>query len=200
MKLFRVGITGGIGSGKSTVARIFSALNIPVYDADSHAKKLMTTDKILMAEITREFGTLSFQPDGALDRKFLADIVFNDPGKLHMLNSLVHPRVDQDFENWIIQQNAGAPYVLMEAALMFNSGSSQKLNKVIVVTAPLELRMERIRKRDGRKDDQIKKIINQQMDQQEMEKRADYVVVNDGIHLVIPQVLGIHNKISELTH
>ena len=152
MDLLTVGITGGIGSGKSIVARIFSTLNIPVYDADSHAKKLMTTDKILVGEITREFGTLAYQSDGALDRKFLAEVVFNDPGKLSRLNSLVHPRVDLDFEQWVSRQ-ASAPYILKEAALLFNSGASKKLNKIIVVAAPTEVRIERIRRRDGRTDD-----------------------------------------------
>ena len=197
MKLLRVGITGGIGSGKSTIARIFSTFNIPVYDADSHAKKLMTTDKILVAEIIREFGTLSYQSDGALDRKFLAEVVFNDPGKLSRLNSLVHPRVDLDFEQWVSRQ-ASAPYILKEAALLFNSGASKKLNKIIVVAAPTEVRIERIRRRDGRTDDQIKKIINQQMDQQEMEHRADYIIRNDGSELVIPQVLRIHQTLINL--
>ena len=197
MKLLRVGITGGIGSGKSTIARIFSTFNIPVYDADSHAKKLMTTDKILVGEITREFGTLSYQSDGALDRKFLAEVVFNDPGKLSRLNSLVHPRVDLDFEQWVSRQ-ASAPYILKEAALLFNSGASKKLNKIIVVAAPTEVRIERIRRRDGRTDDQIKKIINQQMDQQEMEHRADYIIRNDGSELVIPQVLRIHQTLINL--
>ena len=198
MEVFRVGITGGIGSGKSTVARIFSTLNIPVYDADSHAKNLMTTDKILVAEIIREFGTLSYQSDGALDRKFLAEVVFNDPGKLSRLNSLVHPRVDLDFENWVSRQALSAPYVLKEAALLFNSEASKKLNKIIVVAAPTEVRIERIRRRDGRTDDQIKKIINQQMDQQEMEQRADYIIRNDGSELVIPQVLRIHQTLINL--
>ena len=197
MEVFRVGITGGIGSGKSTVARIFSTLNIPVYDADSHAKNLMTTDKILVAEIIREFGTLSYQSDGALDRKFLAEVVFNDPGKLSRLNSLVHPRVDLDFEQWVSRQPS-APYILKEAALLFNSGASKKLNKIIVVAAPTEVRIERIRRRDGRTDDQIKKIINQQMDQQEMEHRADYIIRNDGSELVIPQVLRIHQTLINL--
>ena len=197
MEVFRVGITGGIGSGKSTVARIFSTLNIPVYDADSHAKNLMTTDKILVAEIIREFGTLSYQSDGALDRKFLAEVVFNDPGKLSRLNSLVHPRVDLDFEQWFSRQPS-APYILKEAALLFNSGASKKLNKIIVVAAPTEVRIERIRRRDGRTDDQIKKIINQQMDQQEMEHRADYIIRNDGSELVIPQVLRIHQTLINL--
>jgi dephospho-CoA kinase len=192
MDLLTVGITGGIGSGKSIVARIFSILNIPVYDADSHAKKLMTTDKILVGEITREFGTLAYQSDGALDRKFLAEVVFNDPAKLSRLNSLVHPRVDLDFEHWVSQQPSNTPYILKEAALLLNSTASKKPNKIIVVTAPVEIRIERIRRRDGRTDEQIKKIIDQQMDQQEMERRADFIIYNDGTQLVMPQVLNIH--------
>jgi len=188
----QIGITGGIGSGKSLVCRIFLCLGIPVYDADSHAKNLMTTDGILISNIRKEFGPLSYNTDGSLNRKYLSATVFNDANKLETLNGLVHPRVAFDYTNWL-SEHSHHPYVVKEAALLYEAGSYQQLDRIIVVSAPDELRIERIVKRDPqRSKEQIAAIIGKQMPQEEKMRRADFVVVNDETTLLIPQVLGLH--------
>lgn len=191
-KPLQIGITGGIGSGKSLVCRIFACLGIPVYDADSHAKNLMTTDGILISNIKKEFGELSYNTDGSLNRKYLSSTVFNDTHKLEKLNSLVHPRVAHNYAEWLSEHNHH-PYVVKEAALLYEAGSYKLLDRIIVVTAPDELRIERVSKRDPHRSvEQIRAIIEQQMPQVEKMKRADFVVVNDETTLLIPQVLGLH--------
>ncbi|MFM7196085.1 MAG: dephospho-CoA kinase, partial [Bacteroidota bacterium] len=161
--LLQIGVTGGIGSGKSVVTRIFSCLGIPVYDADSHAKKLMTTDGILIAGIREEFGTLSYDAAGRLDSRYIASQVFNDPERLKRLNRLVHPRVFQDYEIWLgAQRSQTVPYVVKEAALMLDSGAPLP-DRVVVVTAPEALRVERVMARDGRDPEQVRQIIARQL-------------------------------------
>lgn len=191
-KLLQVGITGGIGSGKSLICKIFNALGVPTYDADSRAKMVMTTDGILVEAIKKEFGILSYDAKGVLNRQHLANSVFNQPDKLKRLNELVHPRVALDYENWVSSQ-ADVKYVLKEAALLFESGSYQSLDKIIVVTAPETLRVKRVLLRDPHRSmQQTKEIISNQMAEEEKTKRADYVIVNDETTLLIPQVLNLH--------
>lgn len=193
----QVGITGGIGSGKSLVCRIFQVLGVPTYDADSRAKSIMTTDGILISDIRKEFGELSYHPDGSLNRAYLGSVVFNDPVKLARLNTLVHPRVGVDYNRWVKDQG-NRPYVVKEAALLFESGSYKTLNAVIVVRAPEALRIERVLKRDpNRSRADVDHIIHNQMPEEKKAERADYVIWNDDQHLVIPQVLALHKKFSE---
>lgn len=188
----QIGITGGIGSGKSLVCKIFLCLGIPVYDADSHAKELMTTDGILVSEIKKEFGVLSYNEDGSLNRSYLSNTVFNDSERLKTLNNLVHPRVGEDYKQWM-HKHQNQPYVLKEAALLFESGSYRSLNKVIVVHANDTLRVQRVLKRDHhRTADQVLAIIKSQMPEEEKLKRADFVIRNDETILLIPQVLALH--------
>jgi dephospho-CoA kinase len=190
----QIGITGGIGSGKSLVCKIFQQLGIPVYDADSHAKRLMTTDGILISGIKKEFGDLSYHPDGALNRVYLADHVFNDEKKLALLNSLVHPRVKADYDSWVHEHNH-SKYVLKEAALLFEAGSGKALDKIIVVRAPEDLRIKRVINRDAHRTiEQIKAIVEKQMPEDEKLKRADFIIVNDETQLLIPQVLQLHEQ------
>jgi dephospho-CoA kinase len=192
MSTLKIGITGGIGSGKSTVARVFSTLGVPVYDADSRAKRVMTTDGILVEQIKKEFGMLAYRSSGELDRAFIASVVFKAPDKLARLNALVHPRVRVDFEQWVSEHNA-APYVLKEAALLYEAGAASQLEGVIVVTAPIELRVQRVVARDAhRSPEAVRDIMKNQMPDEEKLKRADYVITNDESKLVIPQVLEIH--------
>ena len=191
--IIQIGITGGIGSGKSLVCRVFQTLGIPVYDADSHAKELMTTDGILISNIKKEFGELSYHTDGGLNRKYLSSAVFNDAEKLKTLNKLVHPRVAINYNEWVKDHSAN-PYVLKEAALLFEAGSYQQLDKIVVVAAPERLRIERVKQRDPhRSEEQIKSIIGSQMPQEEKMKRADFTIVNDECSLLIPQVLRLHD-------
>jgi dephospho-CoA kinase len=195
----QIGITGNIGSGKSLVCRIFSCLGIPVYDADSHAKELMTTDGILVSNIKKEFGELSYNTDGSLNRKYLSLTVFNDPARLRILNKLVHPRVRDDYSRWVVRQD-GTPYVLKEAALLFEAGSAAELHKVIVVDAPQQLRIRRVLKRDTHRDkDQVMTIEKNQMTAEEKIRRADFIVINDEKVLVIPQVLDLHARFLSIT-
>lgn len=188
----QVGITGGIGSGKSLICRIFSCLGIAVYDADSRAKEVMTTDGILVSQIQKEFGRLSYHEDGTLNRKYLNDLVFKDRAKLNVLNQLVHPRVGEDYKQWLETQKQ-SDYVLKEAALLFETGSYKSLDKTIVVTASVTLRLKRVLARDShRTEEQVKSIMANQWNEEEKINRADYVITNDDTKLVIPQVLKLH--------
>lgn len=189
-----VGITGGIGSGKSTVCQIFQILGVPIYSADDRAKWLMANSSSLKAEIIREFGSESYLPDGSVNRSFLAEKVFSDPEKVKKINALVHPVVGLDFKNWA--ENSQVPYVLKEAALLFESGSAKELDFIINVSSPLKVRVARILMRDPhRSEDQIHHIIDQQLPDEEKNELADFVIKNADNKLLIPQVLSIHEKL-----
>lgn len=193
----QVGITGGIGSGKSLVCKIFGCLGIPLYDADSRAKRLMTTDRILVDQIKKEFGNLSYHEDGSLNKEHLRK-AFSNSNEIKKLNNLVHPRVALDFENWI-NQNSEHKYVIKEAALLIESGSADTLDHLAVVYAPRELRIQRILKRDPQRSmTEVEDIIRNQMDEKEKMRRADFVIVNDETRLVIPQVLALHERLTSV--
>lgn len=189
-----VGVTGGIGSGKSTVCKVFSILGIPVYSADDRAKWLMVNDPILKDEITSSFGEKSFLPNGTLNRNYLAEEVFPDPEKVKKINSLVHPAVAKDFSDWANAQ--AAPYVIKEAALLFESGSADQLDFVIQVSSPVKIRIARVLMRDPhRSESQINHIIDQQMPDEKKNELADFVIKNTENKLIIPQILEIHRKL-----
>jgi dephospho-CoA kinase len=190
----QVGITGGIGSGKSTVVKIFACLGIPTYDADSRAKILMSSDAQLIKQIKDEFGVQSYQ-DGQLNRRYLADHVFGNPDKLNKLNSYVHPKVADDYFKWVTQ-NKNSKYIIKEAALLYESGSAKMLNKIIVVTAPEPIRIDRIMRRDNRSKREVMNIIKRQFPQEKLQSLADYIIFNDESELLIPQVLNIHQALS----
>jgi len=187
----KIGLTGGIGSGKSTVAAVFELLGIPVYYADDASKRLMNEDAGLKYKIKSFFGENAYI-DETLDRKFMATQVFNDPGKLQHLNSLVHPATIRDAANWMSKQHA--PYVIKEAALIFESGSDKDLDFVIGVRAPLELRVKRAMERDHSTHDEIIARMNQQMNEEDKLRLCKYVIINDEQQLVLPQVLALHKK------
>ncbi len=189
----RVGLTGGIGTGKSTVALIFELLGIPVYDADSMAKKLMQDDDDLIATIKEEFGNETYV-GGKLNRQFLAEMVFKSEPLLAKLNAIVHPAVAKDFTNWTTQYSSG--FILKEAALLFETGSYKELDYVILVQSPLETRVERIKNRDPqRSSEQILSIMERQMPVAEALELADFVINNDEAHMLIPQVLQLQTKL-----
>jgi dephospho-CoA kinase len=170
-----------------------------VYDADHRAKALMTTDGILMSQIRKEFGDLSYDGNGNLNRAYLASSVFAEAEKLGRLNALVHPRVGVDYKNWVDSIDDPAPYVLKEAALLFEAGSYKELDKVIVVYAPAEIRLNRVMNRDPqRTPDQVQDIMSRQWPDEEKVKRADYILTNDESVLLIPQVISLHQKFLEL--
>ena len=192
-KPFKIGITGGIGAGKSTVCKIFAQLGIPVYDADSRAKGLLVKDALLMGQIKEQFGAEAYFPDGSLNRVWLGQQVFGKPEQLALLNELVHPRVGEDFEHWYQQQQA--PYVLKEAALLFESGSYKNLDAIINVTAPESLRLRRTLMRDEhRSRAQIEEIMQRQLPETERNSRAHFKIVNDDTTMVLPQVLRLHRQ------
>jgi len=194
----QIGITGGIGSGKSIVCKIFSCLGAPVYDADSRAKSIMTTDGILRGQIKKEFGDLAYLSDESLDRAYLSRVIFENQEKRNLLNQMVHPRVAADTERWL-DQNKEASYVVREAALLIESGAYQNVDKVILVTAPEELRIKRVLARDPhRLREEIRKIIATQMPEEEKKKVADVVVYNDETQLLVPQILQLHNQFLKL--
>jgi dephospho-CoA kinase len=194
--MLQVGITGGIGSGKSLVVKIFQCLGVAAYDADSRAKYVMTTDGILISNIKKEFGDLSYDNEDNLNRSYLSSVVFHDPAKLQKLNAIVHPHVAEDYKAWVAR-NRNQPYLLKEAALLFESGTYKSLDKIIVVSAPTELRVKRVLQRDQhRTEQQVKDIIERQLPEDEKLKRADFVIKNDESQLVIPQVLNLHQLFS----
>lgn len=192
--MLKIGITGGIGVGKSIVCRIFQVLGIPVYDADTRAKWVMQYDAALKQELQDAFGKDTYTPAGQLNRTYLASVVFNDQERLSRLNALVHPHVGTDFEKWVAA-HATAPYVIKEAALMFESESWRQMDEIIVVSTPLEIRLQRLLKRDAhRTEADIKAIIAKQLSEEEKIARANHVVYNDDRQLLIPQVLTLHQQ------
>src|SRR6478736_3926788 len=198
MSTLQVGITGGIGSGKSLVCKIFQCLGVPVYDADSQAKKLMISDKTLITQIKNEFGDAAYRRDGSLDREHISKQAFGQPERLEKLNQLVHPRVGFDYENWR-KSHSTEPYIIKEAALLFEAVTSKALNKVIVVAAPVGLRIERVLQRDPQRTEEgIKKIMDSQMSEEEKVKLADFVIINDESQLLIPQVMKLHHLFLSL--
>ncbi len=188
----QIGITGGIGSGKSLICRIFACLGVPIYDADSRAKSIMTTDGILVEHIKEEFGDLSYHKDGTLNREYLSATVFNDTNKLSKLNKLVHPRVKEDALKWV-EENKDHPYLLREAALLFESGAYKLVDKIIVVTASETLRIKRVLARDtNRTAQEVMSIIRNQIPEKDKISKADFVIKNDESELIVPQILKLH--------
>jgi|TARA_B100001063_G_C16763066_1_gene557049 dephospho-CoA kinase len=194
MQHLRIGITGGMGAGKSTVCKIFNQIGIPIYDADSRAKWLMNNDSELKEVVRTNFGWDSYTRKDDLNREYLAKVVFNNEEKLKALNGIVHPAIMKDFEFWI-KEHKNEPYSLKEAALLFESNSYKILHKVIVINSPIETRIERVVKRDHvKKEDVLKRIENQSSDRERMEK-ADWIIYNDSNHSLIEQVMKIHQEI-----
>ncbi|RPD46108.1 dephospho-CoA kinase [Hymenobacter sediminis] len=194
--MLKIGITGGIGSGKSVVCRLFQVLGAPVYDSDARAKWVMAHDVFLRDELIAAFGPETFDAQGQLNRTYLARVAFPDPAQLARLNALVHPHVGRDFSQWVAARQAeGYPYILKEAALLYESGAYKQLDHVITVFAPLEIRQARVLLRDPhRTADDIQNIIGKQMSEDEKLQRADYVIHNDDQHLLIPQVLRLDEE------
>ena len=190
--MLKIGLTGNIGSGKTTVAKIFELLGIPVFYADDEAKKVMVTDDILIAAIKQTFGTESYFEDGSLNRKHIAGIVFNNDVDLQKLNALVHPAVFRAFDK--LEAQANAPYIIREAAILFESGSYKTCDRSILVTAPLEMRIARVMQRDGVSKTDVEKREARQLSEENKKQLANDFIINDDKHLVIPQVLALHRQ------
>lgn len=192
--MLKIGITGGIGSGKTTVCQVFEALSIPVFNADEVAKMIMVSDRDLVKGIKLAFGEKAYFNNGELNRKFLSDIVFNDSQALQMLNELVHPAAIRAFDEWALKQTS--KYCLHEAAILFESGAYKSCDKSILVYAPEDLRIQRVINRDGVSEQEVRARIDKQMPEDEKEKLADFVILNDGKTAIIPQVLELHHYFS----
>ena len=188
--MLKIGITGGIGSGKTTVCQIFSLLGVPVFYADIVAKDLMVTDAVLIAQVKRAFGNKAYFDNGSLNRKHVSDIVFNNKRELEKLNSYVHPAVFRAMDVWASQQKSS--YVLKEAALLFESGSYRQNDFNILVSADEDLRIKRVMERDGVTHDKVEARMRNQLSEQERLNKADFVIDNNGTQLLIPQVLHLH--------
>jgi dephospho-CoA kinase len=197
--MLKIGLTGNIGSGKTTVSKIFELLGIPVFYADDAAKKVMVTDQILIDSIKSTFGELSYFDDGTLNRKHIAGIVFNDAEQLAKLNSLVHPATFRAFDEWVKEIN-NVPYILKEAALLFESDSYKMCDYSIMIQAPLEIRIKRVVQRDGLTREEVERRDSKQFSEDKKTQLADYIIKNDDVQLVIPQVLELHHKICSLVH
>jgi dephospho-CoA kinase len=190
-KALKVGITGGIGSGKTTVCRIFETLDIPIYYADDRAKALMTEDADLIKAVKNLFGDAAYFEDGSLNRALISEVAFSNPLILNELNAIVHPAVRRDGEDWHNAQ-IGVPYTLKEAALHFESGGYKLMDKMICVVAPQELRIERVLKRGGLNRSEIEARIAKQLPDEDKIIQSDFVIYNDGVQGLIPQIRTIH--------
>ncbi|MCD4773715.1 MAG: dephospho-CoA kinase [Bacteroidales bacterium] len=193
--MLKIGLTGSIGSGKTTIARIFQSLNVKVYYADIEGKKFLKNINV-KENIRSIFGNSVFNNYSEVDRKILADIVFSDYESLKKLNNIIHPLVENDFKDWALALSS-EKYIIHESAIIFESGLQNNFDEIITVTAPEELRLARIIERDNVKDEDFYKRVSNQWDDDKKIKMADYVIYNDVNHLLIPQVLKIHRKLLD---
>ncbi len=189
-----LGVTGGIGAGKSLVCQLFHGLGIPVYDSDKRAKALMSDDPVLVAQIKAHFGAETYLEDGVLNRAFLAQQVFSDTTQLDLLNSLVHPAVGKDFDQWKAASGSN-PYSIKEAAILIESGAYKSVDVICVVTAPENSRVQRVVERDGVSESDVRARMNNQMTDEARLEYADFVITNDGKSPLLQQVVHIHEHL-----
>ena len=196
--MLKVGITGGIGSGKTWVCRVFQHLGVPLFNADEEVKKLYQTDETLKGLLITEFGNSAYTPSGDFNKAFFREILV-DSNMRETLNQIVHPLVFKRFEEWSSEQKS--PYVIKEAAILFESGADKTVDKSIGVFAPLEIRMERVIARDNRTREEIQTIMNMQLSDDALKSKVDYTIINDNEHGVIDQVRALHQVlVNEARH
>lgn len=197
--MLKIGLTGNMGSGKTTVSKVFEILGVPVFYADNEAKNVMVTDIQLVEQIKSVFGAAAYFDDGTLNRKHISGIVFNDKSKLAKLNAMVHPAVFRAFDNWVTQYE-NVPYVIKEAALLFESDSYKLCDYTVMVQAPLEERIKRVMGRDGLTRTEVESRNANQFSDDKKTQLANYVIHNDETQLIIPQVLKLHSLFLSLSH
>jgi dephospho-CoA kinase len=188
-----IGLTGGIGTGKTTIAKCFSLLNVPIFNSDATAKKLYSEAEIVSA-VTKILGETVLDTSGEINKTKMAKLIFNDNEKLTAINGLIHPIVKRKFENFC-SKHSHANYVIKEAAILFESGSYKDCHKIISISSPIELRIKRIKERDGSSKEEIKVRMDKQWSAEKISKSSDYVIVNNERSLVYPQVIEIDNKL-----
>ncbi|HAJ99925.1 MAG TPA: dephospho-CoA kinase [Bacteroidales bacterium] len=196
--MLKIGLTGNIGSGKTTIARIFEIIGVQVFYADTCARNVLNSTE-LTPELLLNFGETIIGADGLVDRKVLASIVFNDEQKLVTLNTMVHPKVRSKFHEWI-HQKSHQDYVVLEAAILFETGYASQFDKIIAVVAPMEQRMSRVVERDHAQPDEVLKRMQHQMPEETIMELADFVIQNNNHQLVMPQVLEIDKILRDLSH
>lgn len=187
-----IGLTGGIGSGKSTVASFFKAVDIPVYIADDEAKALMNRSKIIKRKLISFLGDSAYK-DGVIDRAYIAKRVFADKALLEKINAIVHPKVASHFKRWVSKQDS--PYVIKEAAIIFENNLEAQYDKIITVVSPMEKRIKRVMKRDGTKREKVLSIINNQLTDDDKIDRSDFVIYNNDLKSLEAQVKEIHKQL-----
>lgn len=195
--MITVGLTGNIGSGKSTVSRLFSMMEVPVYYADAKGKYFLTLPETIQ-QLRDIFGDDILDHEGNVDRQKLAAIVFNDSEALQKLNAIIHPLVRQDFKEWI-RKHEDAPYVIQEAAILFETGQARHFDRIIVVSASEELRIDRVCRRDNVTREEVLKRAQHQMDEEEKIQQADFVIANNADDMLLPQVHKVHQKLQEIS-
>jgi dephospho-CoA kinase len=195
--MLKIGLTGNIGSGKSTVARVFEILGVKIFYADAEAKKVMTTDEELIGGIKSAFGIEAYFPNGDLNRKHIANIVFKNEEELKRLNAMVHPAVFKAFDEWA-KAHTNQPYVIKEAAVLFESESYKHCDKALLVSAPLEMRLKRVMDRDRVSRAEVEAREARQFTEERKKELADYILYNDDTQLVIPQILELHRQFLQL--
>ncbi len=191
----KIGVTGGIGTGKTTVCTIFKKIGIPIFNADEQSKILLKKNENVISKIITVFGD-NILDKKKIDTKKLGRIVFTNKQKLIELNNILHPRVIEKFDNWLLEQDS--KYIIKESALLFESNTYKKLDKIILIQSPLKLRINRVCSRDNRTKNEVSKIIKNQLKQSEYIKLVDYVITNNEKMLITPQVTAIHKQLSEL--
>jgi dephospho-CoA kinase len=194
--MIKVGLTGGIGSGKSLVARIFNKFGVPVYDSDSATKQLYFSNQELKSELIKSFGSQTYFENGQLNRKYLGELIFSDKSKLELINKIVHPFVKLDFEEWLLK-NYQTKYIIKEAAILIESGAYKQVDKIIVVNSPFDLRIKRVIERDKTTKEEVVKRMSNQLPNKKLLSFADFIVENNEENLLLPQLINIHNQIEK---
>jgi len=191
----KIGVTGGIGSGKSIVCEVFNQLGVPVYNSDFEAKKMLDNNIPIKDKIYKEFGN-SFFIKNEIDKKKLANLVFNDKKAITVLNNIIHPAVAEDFNNWL-ETKSKFKYIIKEAAILFESGIYKDLDKIVLVNAPKELRIKRVMKRDNVSESSVKQRMKNQWSENKKIEKSDYIIYNDENHLILPQIIKLHNTFNK---
>lgn len=191
--MLKIAVTGGIGAGKSVVCQVFKKLNIPVFNADLIAKEIINNNSEVKAALIKAFGSDIYLPEGIIHRKKLAEIIFYDKIALRKINSIVHPKVYETFQFWSEQQKS--KFVIQEAAIVFENSHTDRFDKIITVTAPIDVKLKRTMQRDNVNKEKVLERMKNQLPDEYKIKHSDFVIINDDVSLILPQILNIYNRL-----